>query len=105
MKIKAGVDLGGWRAPMWRAAAVVEEVYLELTGEEATLTSGVRNEEGKSLHGDGLAGDWSVVPELRTEKMQQVLVARLKSRLGPDYDILIHDVGQGLHLHVEFDPT
>ena len=24
--------------------------------------------------------------------------------IGPEYDVIVHDAGSGLHLHTEFDP-
>jgi len=59
------------------------------------------------LHSEFLAFDLglhfiSVLP--RRVNVGSAWVARLKSKLGDDYDVVMHGEGSNLHIHVEYDP-
>jgi hypothetical protein len=100
MKLKdSSVKLEGASWRIWHAAIITEEV-LNAYGAALVLTS-VRDGKHKagSKHYDGLAFDartW----KLKAENKEAEVVAVLKKRLGPDYDVVL----EGDHIHIEHDP-
>ena len=96
--LKPGVRITGMRPEILLAAVAAERAYQE-AGREFMITACV---DGKhmagSLHYSGAAID------VRTRDIQpadlQKIVARIKSALGEDFDVLL----EADHLHIEFQP-
>lgn len=96
--LKPGVRITGVRPEILLAAVAAERVYEE-AGHDFTITACV---DGKhmagSLHYAGGAID------VRTRDLQpadvQKLIARIKSCLGDDFDVLL----EVDHVHIEFQP-
>ncbi len=57
-----------------------------------------------SLHPFGYAVDADTDRELPKEVWEEI-GQKTVDELGEEYDILVHNVGSGMHLHVEFDPA
>jgi hypothetical protein len=53
-----------------------------------------------SKHRTGEAVDFSV----QDHPDPKAWADDLRKRLGPQFDVVLHDTGSGLHIHVEFDP-
>lgn len=68
-------------------------------------TSIVRNEDRLrfSLHPYGYGVDVDTDRELPHETWSEIGDDVVRE-LGPEYDVIVHDVGSGIHLHVEWDP-
>lgn len=99
MRIKAGVDLRGLVPQMALAAFVVEGVYVEVSGEQAVITSGADSKHGeKSLHPFGRALDFRT--RHVSAGLMPKIVAKIKDCLGGQFDVVL----ESDHLHVEFDP-
>jgi hypothetical protein len=105
MIFKPGTVIDGTRPEMLRSWAVVDEVYLQLTGKEATLTSGKDGEHkpksGRpSLHYDGLADDFRTRDI--SENIVPLIVNQIRMRLkeiDSAYDVILEKT----HLHIEYD--
>lgn len=72
-------------------------------GHVCVMTSAVRDKGPKSLHPMGFAIDFD-----STRTVDPVMWKRIEKEareaLGNEYDVLAHDAGSGMHLHVEYDP-
>lgn len=105
MRIKPGAIVDGLQAPMLVACAVVDETYLSLTGKESVFTSGKDGKHKpksgrKSLHYDGLAGDF------RTREIPPTILQRIVTRIRKklqEINQMYQVVLEKDHLHVEFD--
>ena len=68
-------------------------------GQELVITAGLDGEHSAgSLHYYGLAVDFRTRYFSEMDKMR--VASALRSKLGTDYDVVIHRT----HIHVEFDP-
>ena len=99
MKIKEGVSLDGISAHIERALPIIDQVYVDITGSEVTVTSTTDGVHSKhSLHYSGNALD------LRTrditDEQAGEIVLELKRLLDKEYDIVL----EGDHIHFEYDP-
>ena len=97
MKIKKGVILAGLQIEMRPVLKAANQIW-QLHQDELVITAGLEGEHSAgSLHYYGYALD------LRTrnfsKSVQKQIVVRLKERLGPDYDVILHST----HMHVEYD--
>lgn len=98
MKLKAGVSLQGVVWQLFEAAIKVESCY-EALGHECVITSGTEGQHmNGSLHYKGKALDFRTrhVPVVQRQK----LIKNIKSKLGPDYDVILEKD----HAHIELDP-
>ncbi len=71
------------------------------------LTSAYRDpakSEQFSLHGFGFAFDVDTDRPLKLQ-MWSFLKQEIQREVGPDFQVISHDVGSGMHIHVEFDPN
>jgi len=95
MLIKAGVDISRLNRNIRRALHVAETAYSE-DSELFIVTSTYEGTHGAgSLHYSNDAFDSN-----RPKKNPKGVAKNIKSRLGPDYDVVLeHD-----HIHVEYDP-
>jgi len=68
-------------------------------------TSIVRDEGNSfSLHPLGFAVDADAINELPEAEWKDIGDG-VAFELGPQYDILVHNAGSGMHLHTEYDPV
>jgi len=75
------------------------------SGFDCRITSAIRPAtlDTFSLHPFGYAFD--AVPDAGwTKEYWERLRFDLAHELGPQFDVLAHDAGSGMHMHVEFDP-
>jgi hypothetical protein len=95
------------------AAFRVEEIYIVHGVDTLVITSGDDGDHGqvgvpddvdpKTLHGKGLAHDFRS-HDIPRDRLDDVL-ACIKKRLGPDYDVLLEGRGtSNEHIHCEFQP-
>lgn len=105
--IKTGVDLRNLTPQMALAYTEACWVYYKTGGYECVITSafdGVHS--ANSLHSrDGLCR----ALDLRTQHLSAddrvLIVQRIKIALGPQFDVVMEDVGlSNEHAHVEFQP-
>ena len=112
MDLKPGVQWLNMHSSMWYARSVAGALYRESFGKEGTITSGRRKATpgGSSLHPHGKAMDirvWGM-----TTFQQREFAARLRQRLGPDFDVVVEGPAaenpaykdRDPHIHVEYDP-
>ena len=68
-------------------------------------TSIVREEDKVrfSLHPYGYGVDADTDRELPTDEWKAIGNS-VADEVGPEYDVMVHDAGSGMHLHTEFDP-
>ena len=95
MLIKAGVDISRLKPQIRKKLPVIARVYAQ-RDEELVITSTYEGTHSDgSLHYADLAIDtrWP-------KKYRGTIVDQLKKELGPDYDV----VGEGDHIHIEYDP-
>ena len=58
----------------------------------------------KTLHDEGLAGDYDTDHELELSTWTDIR-DDVAAELGDEYQVIVHDTGSGMHLHCEFDPS
>jgi hypothetical protein len=113
MQLKSGVKLTNLCPQMTLAAYVVKEVFT-LYGCPCVITSGndsVHSEtslhfckRGKYTDGVCRALDFRT-KYLQLNGLELELTAKVKERLGPDFDVVLEYIGtENEHLHVEYDP-
>lgn len=95
ISIKAGVRIRGMSPEILLAAFIAHELFRE-RAETLTITSCTDGaHKSGSLHYTGCAVDLRL-PVLNPT----VIVDALRSRLGPEYDVVL----EADHIHVEYDP-
>lgn len=99
LMIRKDVDVKGVRPEIVLALTVIQSLIGDRSAE---VTSIVRQHGSKSIHPYGLAVDF-VIPIL-THEEKIAFLDKFENHLGPQYDVLLHDSGSGLHFHVEYDP-
>ena len=77
--------------------------------EEMHVSEGHRDiRDSRDLHEEMRAWDISArgVPGsyLSAEMEMRGWAGRIREKLGPDYTVVVHDTGSGLHIHIELDP-
>ena len=87
-----------WIKKIESIVSVIDEVYIETTGREVTITSARDGDHmHNSLHYEGKALD------LRTRDIArdtaEKITVKLQNKLGRDYDV----VNEKDHIHVEYD--
>ncbi len=101
--IKKDVRLAGLSDVMEQAKQAANTVMFELSGDAATITSGLDGVHGpSSLHFKGLALDfrridWPTFAAMIDAKKQ---ADRIREELPDDFDVVLEPT----HIHVEFDP-
>lgn len=96
MLLQLGVDITRLKRQIRRALPKIEAAYLEISGEEAVISSTYEgNHSPGSLHYANLAVDTR-----KAKKNNQKVIDRLKADLGSNYDV----VEGAKHNHVEHDP-
>ena len=96
-------------AASWYMRGVINQVHWELFGYVATCTSAYRAGDPR-LHGKKRALDVRI--KHLTDAQVHQLVAMLKSRLGPDFDVVLEGPlsldpalkSKPPHIHAEYDP-
>jgi hypothetical protein len=102
-KIQTGVKLREMKPQIQLALDRVIAVFFK-NGFPAIVTSLWRATSPTfSLHLFGYAVDVDTDRSL-PDNIWKGLSAMVKEELGVEYDVMAHDVGQGMHLHVEWDP-
>ena len=98
MRVKDSIVVWHLFAPeMYEALATIDDVYVELTGDEAVLTSGKDSTHMQgSLHYVGRAGDFRLPKELPADDV----IKRIRAVLGGAFDVVL----EANHIHVEYDP-
>lgn len=96
MLVKLGVSLVDLKRPIRRALNIIGDVYDSFLEEAVITSTNEGNHSPSSLHYADLAVDVRLPKQM--EKIDRV-VAKLKVRLGPDYDIVLEKD----HLHAEWD--
>lgn len=98
MELKPGVSLAGMRPELLLGIIVSQEVFRDY-GFPLTITSVTDSHHSPgSLHYLGVAADFRTRDIPKTTLV--ALVGVLRSRLGPDFDI----IPEPDHLHIEFQP-
>jgi len=93
--VKEGVSMEGMRSEYFEAIPAICRCF-GLHGSPAVLTSGLDGEHmEKSLHYDGLAGDWRIWHV--TKERREELAALLRFMLGPSWDVVLEET----HIHIE----
>ena len=100
----------GIKSEMLLAMALVEQAYLEVTGVEPTMTSGLDSHKtGK--HPVGLAGDFRIkdIPPNKWIRLTEAIRRKLAIAAHEDfislYDVVLETHLKGNeHIHVEYDP-
>ena len=105
MKLKRGVSILGLRTEILFGATIADGVYRDTMGQGVTITSGVEgNHSYSSLHYIACAIDIRTRFDDRSEQwsssVKKHLVQELKSRLGADFDVVMHST----HIHIEYQP-
>jgi hypothetical protein len=115
--VKEGVTIEGVRPEMIEGSNKVT-MALKAAGLGSTITSGMRTPEKgqkKSFHGVGLALDYRLktadeagLARLRTEldklgKQTQTRAGNPMWTTDDGYQIIIHGVGDNIHVHIEYD--
>lgn len=75
--------------------------------DEIHITEGFRDiRDGRDLHEECRALDLVAYRfGKKLGKAEHELIARsMRAELGPDYDVVVHDAGSGIHIHTELDP-
>ena len=101
---KEGVRFRDLWPEIYLIFGVIDDLFRR-HGVQAVITSAQDSTHGaNSLHYKGRALDLRT-KHLSSNAAKRALVAELASLLGPDYDVILENVG-GLqeHLHVEYDP-
>lgn len=82
--------------------AIIRADQLNLEKETwiTSISDGAATRVPGSKHLTGNAVDLSI-KDIHNPKLW---VDRIKRALGPQYDVLLHDSGEGMHIHIEFDP-
>jgi hypothetical protein len=91
----------------------IEEIFIAHGVDTLVITSGDDGDHGvvgvpddvdkTTLHGKGLAHDYRS-HDIPHDRLADVM-AEIKKRLGPDYDVLLEGLGTpNEHIHVEFQP-
>ena len=97
MKIKDGVVMTGLQLPMRLVLIAANQIWKEL-GYELVVTEGTGGEHSAgSLHYYGYALD--LRSRMFSDKIKKEAVAKLKSALGTDYNVVSHST----HIHAEYD--
>ena len=108
--VKEGVQLDGLEPVMVPAVQAANHAALTLTGDPATITSGLDGEHGTgSLHFEGLALDirrldrhvdnFGGVHFLDAELAERQ-ARTIRASLSPDFDVVL----EANHVHIEYDP-
>jgi hypothetical protein len=81
---------------------IVDRVFEEEGILICVLTSGYRPKGPGSIHPYGLALDFDAIEDLTADRWERIR-STVRAVLGSEYQVLAHDAGSGMHLHVEFD--
>ena len=106
MLVKMGVDITLLERPIRRVLSVVDDVFKEITGQEAVLTSTFEGDhKPSSLHYANLAVDFRIrhVDMATRDDLRLAVKKRLRDVFGAlKYDVLF-SAGDTC-LHIEYDP-
>jgi hypothetical protein len=98
LMLKPGVRITGMRPEILLAAVAAERVYEE-AGHDFVITACL---DGKHMTGSYHFAGAAI--DVRTRDLQpadvQKIIARIKSCLGDDFDVLL----EADHIHIEFQP-
>jgi len=99
MKVKDGVDLRTLRGPIRHAAQVADQLHIEYTGNQVTITSATegRHSVERSAHYRGDAIDVRIWEWKNPRKFADLLQAEL----GTDYVVLLEET----HIHIHWSPV
>lgn len=101
MFFKPGVRQQGMKVELLVALVVADQVYLQLTGNECTITSLADGKHSRtSLHYAGYAGDLRVRDVKKN--LWKKLTREIKTRLGENYDVILE--AAKIHIHIEYQP-
>jgi len=105
MKLKRYTNILGLKAEILLGATIADGVYRDTMGQGVTITSGVDGKHSyASSHYLGYAVDLRTRYDDRSEQwskgVKNHLVQELKSRLGADFDVVMHST----HIHLEYQP-
>ena len=98
MQLKNGVDISRL-SPAMQVANAKAAVIWHLNGQELVVTAGrdgVHMNGSKHYTGDACDYRTRYFPE----DIIYVVLSDLRTALGPDYDVVLHDT----HIHCEYDP-
>ena len=102
MRLKNSSVVFDVRAPLLYALWRIEIVMAPL-GDVILTSVNDGHHMPQSLHYRGMAADFRSKHLAQNQKLQ--VIFKLKSVLGPDYDVLLENEGKdNEHFHVEFDP-
>lgn len=92
-----------------RILTVAARTAPQLIDNEMLASEGWRDtRDGRDLHEDFRAFDISLNQingdRMFRERAGIAWAARIRAKLGDDYDVIVHGSGRNLHLHIEFDP-
>jgi len=106
MLVKLGVYYNKLKRPIRRAMNIVDQVFIDMTGREAVLTSTNEGDHSpSSLHYDNLAMDFRMkdIPFEKRDSIRLEVRKRLRDQFGAlKYDVVFSEYDTALH--VEYDP-
>lgn len=96
MLLKLGVDISRLERSVRRKLAGIDQIFIELTGREAVVTSTNTGDHTiSSLHYSNEALDFRL-----PQKEASEVVVKIREYLGCDFDVILSFD----HIHVEYDP-
>ena len=104
VRFKDTVSFQDMRPQLVFAIMCVDQINTRHYGEfrDTWITSvcdGAAGRVAGSLHNYGYAADFSIKGHPNAQEWKDKIAARL----GPEFDVVLHDVGSGDHIHVEYD--
>lgn len=102
--IKGGCSIHGCHPMILKAVWVMRDMLEAIAGVRCVLTSAWSHTHGKgSFHHYGMAIDVRS-KEIATTALKMDVLARVKEVLGPEYDVLLEDLGgDNEHYHIEWE--
>ncbi len=101
--IKQGVNIAELHPKIVSKLWDTVELFVEY-GYDCVITSARRTPGGRfSFHHEGKALDLRA-NHIKDEQIRAVILDKLRSLWGNEFDIILHGEGDNIHYHLEYDP-
>jgi hypothetical protein len=105
VKVKKGASIDDCRAPILRAAIVIEPIFISFGAPELVITSGsevYKHSAERSAHYRGDAID----TRSKTVDNAPALAVAVQAELGPDYVVILENhQSRTEHIHIHWSPV